>query len=62
MELPVIFDVHAPTPCPTLHAGAQLLLTIRLQDTCGNDAYLEVNSCPGSRAPLCATPPWGGAA
>ena len=33
-------------------AGAQLLLTIRLQDTCGNDAYLEVNSCPGSRGAL----------
>ena len=30
----------------TLHAGAQLLLTIRLQDTCGNDAYLEVKQLP----------------
>ena len=28
----------------TLHAGAQLLLTIRLQDTCGNDAYLDRKS------------------
>ena len=26
----------------TQHVGAQLLLTVRLQDTCGNDAYLEV--------------------
>ena len=44
----------------TQHVGAQLLLTVRLQDTCGNDAYLEVKQLPG--APLCATPPWGGAA
>ena len=33
----------------TLHAGAQLLLTIRLQDTCGNDAYLEVKQAPMQR-------------
>ena len=34
----------------TLHAGAQLLLTIRLQDTCGNDAYLEVKQLPGEQS------------
>lgn len=36
----------------TLHAGAQLLLTIRLQDTCGNDAYLEVKQLPGEQSVL----------
>jgi len=36
----------------TLHAGAQLLLTIRLQDTCGNDAYLEVKQLPGEQSAL----------
>ena len=36
----------------TLHAGAQLLLTIRLQDTCGNDAYLEVEQLPGEQSAL----------
>ena len=52
----------------TLHTGAQLLLTVRLQDTCGNDAYLELKRRPGEegavvcRAPLCVIPPWDGAA
>ena len=36
----------------TLHAGAQLLLTICLQDTCGNDAYLEVKQLPGEQSAL----------
>ena len=36
----------------TLHAGAQLLLTIRLQDTCGNDAYLEVKQLPREQSAL----------
>ena len=36
----------------TLHTGAQLLLTIRLQDTCGNDAYLEVKQLPGEQSAL----------
>ena len=36
----------------TLHAGAQLLLTVRLQDTCGNDAYLEVKQLPGEQSAL----------
>lgn len=36
----------------TLHAGAKLLLTIRLQDTCGNDAYLEVKQLPGEQSAL----------
>ena len=36
----------------TLHAGAQLLLTLRLQDTCGNDAYLEVKQLPGEQSAL----------
>ena len=36
----------------TLHSGAQLLLTIRLQDTCGNDAYLEVKQLPGEQSAL----------
>ena len=37
----------------TLHAGAQLLLTVRLQDTCGNDAYLEVKQLPGGAERPC---------
>ena len=36
----------------TLHTGAQLLLTVRLQDTCGNDAYLEVKQLPGEQSAL----------
>jgi hypothetical protein len=36
----------------TLHSGAQLLLTVRLQDTCGNDAYLEVKQLPGEQSAL----------
>lgn len=36
----------------TLHAGAQLLLTVRLQETCGNDAYLEVKQLPGEQSAL----------
>lgn len=36
----------------TLHAGAKLLLTVRLQDTCGNDAYLEVKQLPGEQSAL----------
>ena len=36
----------------TLHANAQLLLTVRLQDTCGNDAYLEVKQLPGEQSAL----------
>lgn len=36
----------------TQHTGAQLLLTIRLQDTCGNDAYLEVKQLPGEQSAL----------
>ena len=36
----------------TLHVGAQLLLTVRLQDTCGNDAYLEVKQLPGEQSAL----------
>ena len=38
------------------HPGAQLLLTVKLQDTCGNDACLE------RAPPFCATPPWVAAA
>ena len=36
----------------TLHTGAQLLLTVRLQDICGNDAYLEVKQLPGEQSAL----------
>lgn len=36
----------------TLHAGAKLMLTVRLQDTCGNDAYLEVKQLPGEQSAL----------
>lgn len=36
----------------TQHTGAQLLLTVRLQDTCGNDAYLEVKQLPGEQSAL----------
>ena len=32
--------------------GAQLLAAVRLQDLCGNDAYLEVRRMPGEH---CAT-------
>ena len=32
--------------------GAQLLAAVRLQDLCGNDAYLEVRRMPGEP---CAT-------
>ena len=36
----------------TQHVGAQLLLTVRLQDTCGNDAYLEVKQAArGAKRP-----------
>lgn len=38
--------------------GAQLLAAVRLQDLCGNDAYLEVRRMPGSPAPPCVTPRW----
>ena len=31
------------------HPGAQLLLTVKLQDTCGNDACLELKRAPGER-------------
>ena len=34
------------------HPGAQLLLTVKLQDTCGNDAYLEVKQLPGEQSAL----------
>jgi len=38
----------------TQHAGAKLLLTVNLQDTCGNDACLELKQVPGeSTAILC---------
>ena len=30
------------------HPGAQLLLTVKLQDTCGNDACLELKQLPGN--------------
>ena len=43
----------------TLHAGAQLLLTVRLQDTCGNDAYLEVKQLPGETEWPNARVGWG---
>ena len=36
----------------TLHANAALLATVRLQDTCGNDAYLEVKQLPGERSAI----------
>ena len=32
-----------------LHPGARLLLAVRLQDTCGNDAYLLLKQVPGER-------------
>ena len=36
------------------HAGAKLLLTVNLQDTCGNDACLELKQIPGeSTSILC---------
>ena len=35
-----------------LHTGARLLLTVRLQDTCGNDAYLEVKQMPGEASAI----------
>ena len=36
------------------HPGAQLLLTVQLQDTCGNDACLELKQLPGeSTSILC---------
>ena len=36
------------------HPGAQLLLTVKLQDTCGNDACLELKQVPGeSTSILC---------
>lgn len=36
------------------HPGAQLILTVNLQDTCGNDACLELKQLPGeSTAILC---------
>lgn len=36
------------------HPGAQLLLTVKLQDTCGNDACLELKQLPGeSTSILC---------
>ena len=34
------------------HPRAQLLLTVKLQDTCGNDAYLEVKQLPGEQSAL----------
>ena len=38
----------------TQHTGAKLLLTVELQDVCGNDACLELKQAPGeSTAVLC---------
>jgi len=34
------------------HPGAQLLLTVNLQDTCGNDACLELKRIPGERTSI----------
>lgn len=36
----------------TQHPGATLLASVRLQDTCGNDAYLEVKQMPGERSAI----------
>ena len=34
------------------HPGAQLLLTVKLQDTCGNDACLELKQLPGENTSI----------
>lgn len=34
------------------HPGAQLLLTVKLQDTCGNDACLELKQLPGENTAI----------
>lgn len=36
----------------TQHPGATLLVTVRLLDTCGNDAYLEVKQLPGEQSAI----------
>ena len=36
----------------TLHAEARTLLTVKLQDTCGNDAYLMLKQRPGERGSI----------
>ena len=40
------------TAMSTLHSGAKLLATVKLQDTCGNDAYLEVKQMPGEHSAI----------
>ena len=35
------------TAMSSQHPGAQLLAAVKLQDTCGNDAYLELKQLPG---------------
>ena len=40
------------TAMSTLHPGAQLLAAVKLQDTCGNDAYLEVKQMPGEHSAI----------
>ena len=34
------------------HPRAQLLLTVKLQDTCGNDACLELKQLPGENTSI----------
>ena len=34
------------------HPHAQLLLTVKLQDTCGNDACLELKQLPGENTSI----------
>lgn len=40
------------TAMSSLHPGAELLATVKLQDTCGNDAYLEVKKMPGEHSAI----------
>lgn len=40
------------TAMSTLHPTAELLAVVRLQDACGNDAYLEVKKMPGERSAI----------
>ena len=40
------------TAMSTLHPGAELLAVVKLQDTCGNDAYLEVKKMPGEHSAI----------
>ena len=40
------------TAMSTLHPSAELLAVVKLQDTCGNDAYLEVKKIPGERSAI----------